>query len=133
MRVSREEVNGKRLQTFGLVDDFLEPRSEGTVIGTRSRSGLKRLGIHVEGLVQYGLKALNDGIISKQQFLDLNAGIGGFDNDGNLISTRTVGDEAALQAVHGTGRVLYGGEGSPAHRSSTTGRTSTRSLTATCT
>ncbi len=41
--------------------------------------------------VQYGLAALNAGVISKEQFLDLNERIGGFDNDGNVVSARTAG------------------------------------------
>ena len=41
--------------------------------------------------VQYGLAALNSGAISKQQFLDLNQNIGGYDNNGNNIAGRTVG------------------------------------------
>ena len=61
--------------------------------------------------VQYGLGALNAGSITKQQFLDLNEKIGGFDNDGNFVSARTVGDENALQTAHATGRVLYAGAG----------------------
>jgi len=61
--------------------------------------------------VQYGLGALNAGVITKQQFLDLNARIGGFDNDGNFIAARTAGDLEALRAAHQTGRVLYGGAG----------------------
>ncbi len=40
MSVSREKVNGKRLQTFALVDDFLEPRAEGIAIGKRSGAAL---------------------------------------------------------------------------------------------
>ena len=42
--------------------------------------------------VQYGLTALNDGMISPAQFLDLNERIGGYDNDGNYIASRTSAD-----------------------------------------
>jgi uncharacterized tannase-like protein DUF6351 len=61
--------------------------------------------------VQYGLGALNAGAISKQQFLDLNQNIGGYDNDGNYVSARTVADPAALDIAYRTGRVTYGGQG----------------------
>jgi hypothetical protein len=55
--------------------------------------------------------ALNDGKISKGQFLDLNARIGGFDNDGNVVSSRSVADPAAMRAAYRTGRLTNGGAG----------------------
>lgn len=47
--------------------------------------------------VQYGLNALNAGVITKQQFLDLNMRIGGFDHDANFIASRTVADVLAIK------------------------------------
>jgi hypothetical protein len=47
--------------------------------------------------VQYGLAALNAGVITKAQFLDLNATIGGYDHDANYIAARTVGDPGAIR------------------------------------
>jgi len=61
--------------------------------------------------IQYGLRALNAGIISKEQFLDLNARIGGFDHDGNVVSSRTEADLAAVRAAYHTGRLTHGGGG----------------------
>ena len=61
--------------------------------------------------VQYGLRALNDGAITTVQFLDLNAGIGGYDNDGNFHPGRTVASEAAVQVAYETGRLTSGGGG----------------------
>ena len=61
--------------------------------------------------VQYGLTALNDGMISPAQFLDLNERIGGYDNDGNYIASRTSADPLAIRAAYDTGRVTYGGGG----------------------
>jgi hypothetical protein len=61
--------------------------------------------------VQYGLRALNQGIISKAQFLDLNEKIGGFDNDANLVPLRTEGDPVAIKAAYRTGRLTNGGLG----------------------
>ena len=61
--------------------------------------------------VQYGLEALNAGAISKQQFLDLNENIGGYDNDGNFVATRTLGNVKAIDAAYDSGRITYGGLG----------------------
>jgi Tannase-like family of unknown function (DUF6351) len=61
--------------------------------------------------IQYGLGALNAGVISFVQFIDLNARAGGHDIDGNLVANRTVGDPAALQLAYQTGRVNEFGAG----------------------
>jgi hypothetical protein len=61
--------------------------------------------------IQYGLGALNSGAISKGQFLELNQKIGGYDNNGNFVATRSVGDLTAIQIAYQTGRVTYTGQG----------------------
>ena len=61
--------------------------------------------------VQYGLKALNAGIISKEQFLDVNKLIGGVDIDAKHTDARTVGDPIALRRAYQTGRFLSTGGG----------------------
>jgi hypothetical protein len=61
--------------------------------------------------VQYGLKALNDGVISVAQFLDLNAVIGGFDIDFNHIPSRTSHYPHATRRAYQGGRILGGGNG----------------------
>lgn len=58
--------------------------------------------------VQYGLKGLNAGAISKHEFIALNAGIGGFDIDGNLQPRRSAGDLEAVRVAYETGRVSGG-------------------------
>lgn len=55
--------------------------------------------------VQYGLAAFNAGTITFDQFYDLNARIGGFDIDGNIVPTRMVGDAQALATSYQTGRM----------------------------
>ena len=59
--------------------------------------------------VQYGLEALNDKKITVDQFLDLNAKIGGFDIDGNPIPDREVATEPALELMYSKGRISEGG------------------------
>jgi hypothetical protein len=80
------------------------------VFGRDPTTGFARRPIDNIG-VQYGLEALNLGAITKQQFLDLNRNIGGYDNDGNYVPTRTVGDVAAIEAAYLSGRITYGGLG----------------------
>lgn len=61
--------------------------------------------------VQYGLKALNDGVISFDQFEQLNTLIGGFDIDLNHIPTRTVAYPDAVRRAYQGGRILGAGNG----------------------
>jgi hypothetical protein len=61
--------------------------------------------------VQYGLKALNDKTITPDQFLDLNEGIGGYDQDDNYVPARSVGDSGALKRAYQGGMSLSGSGG----------------------
>ena len=61
--------------------------------------------------IQYGLAALNDGVISPQQFIDLNRDIGGFDRDMNHIPRRHQADPLASRRAIESGRILFGGGG----------------------
>lgn len=61
--------------------------------------------------VQYGLAALNAGLIDTQLFLDLNEGIGGWNIDVDPIPARHVGDDEAIRIAYETGRVTSGGAG----------------------
>jgi uncharacterized tannase-like protein DUF6351 len=74
------------------------------VYGRDPRSGFARRPFDNVG-VQYGLRALNEGKITFDQFLDLNRRVGGHDIDGNVVSGRTVGDPEALRIAYETGRL----------------------------
>jgi hypothetical protein len=80
------------------------------VFGRDPATGYARRALDNVG-VQYGLGAVNAGTISVDQFLDLNAKIGGYDNNGNFVSTRTLGDRQAIEAAYRTGRVTNAGKG----------------------
>jgi hypothetical protein len=82
--------------------------NQATVYGRDATTGFGRRPLDNVG-VQYGLAAFNQGIISTEQFLELNARVGGYDADGNLVSARTVADPAALRIAYATGRVNSGG------------------------
>ncbi len=58
--------------------------------------------------VQYGLGALNEGVIDVTQFLDLNEDIGGLDMDHIPQPERTVGGREAIEAAYRTGRIISG-------------------------
>jgi len=80
------------------------------VFGTDPNTGFARSPWDNTG-IQYGLAALNKGIISVDQFIDLNANIGGHDINGQIVPQRTVGDPEALRIVYETGRLNSGGGG----------------------
>ena len=61
--------------------------------------------------VQYGLQALNEGVISTTQFLDLNERIGGYDQDANFVASRSVGNIGAIRRAYQAGVTLGGGGG----------------------
>jgi hypothetical protein len=61
--------------------------------------------------VQYGLQALNDGKISFEQFIEVNAKVGGLDTNGKVVPQRMVGDPIALRRAYVSGRVNTGGGG----------------------
>ncbi len=61
--------------------------------------------------VQYGLAQLNDGSISKDQFLEMNEKMGGYDRDGNYTTARTVGDAGAIARAYQSGLQLGGNGG----------------------
>ena len=71
--------------------------------------------------VQYGLKALQDGQITPEQFVDLNSKVGGIDIDGNFTPERKAADPTALAIMYSSGR-MNDGSGVADLPRSTTGR-----------
>ena len=61
--------------------------------------------------VQYGLQALAAGVITTDQFLQINAGVGGFDQDAKFTASRVAGDGHAMRQAYQTGRLTSGGGG----------------------
>lgn len=80
------------------------------VFGRDPRTGFARRSLDNVG-VQYGLTAFNAGQIGAEQFLDVNARVGGYDIDGNIVATREVADRKALRIAYKTGRVDSGSGG----------------------
>jgi len=55
--------------------------------------------------IQYGLSTLQQGLITAQQFADLNANLGGGDVDLNLTPTRINGDDTAVSNAYRSGLI----------------------------
>jgi len=80
------------------------------IFGTDPKTGFARRALDNVG-VQYGLMAFKRGVISAEQFLELNQKIGGYDDDGNIMPARMVADPEALHIAYATGRVNTGSGG----------------------
>ncbi|MBM41221.1 MAG: hypothetical protein CL483_04765 [Acidobacteria bacterium] len=80
------------------------------IYGRDAATGFARRPLDNVG-VQYGLGALNGSVITVEQFLALNEGIGGYDHDGQFRAARTTADYGAMRAAYQTGRVTNGGGG----------------------
>jgi hypothetical protein len=88
---------------------------QSAIFGPRPRSAWgpveKRIGRGFAGRpydnvgVQYGLKALQQGLILPEQFVDLNEKVGGWDIDLRWQPRRSVADPSALVAVQRTGQL----------------------------
>jgi hypothetical protein len=59
--------------------------------------------------VQYGLQALTEHKITAAQFVALNAAVGGFDVNGNVVAARTTGPDKAFEVAYAKGGVDEGG------------------------
>ncbi len=80
------------------------------VYGRDEKTGYVRRPLDNIG-VQYGLKTLNDGVITPAQFLDLNRLVGGYNPEGNFQKERTEADLDAVRLAYETGRLLSGSGG----------------------
>lgn len=81
-----------------------------TSLGRDPETGIARSTLDNVG-VQYGLNALQSGIIDVKRFLDLNEQVGGFDRDGQRSPSRSIADPRGVEAAYRSGRVLNAGLG----------------------
>ena len=73
-----------------------------TSMEKRVRQGFANNPLDTEG-IQYGLTALEAGLLTPAQFVDLNAKVGGHDVDHRATATRTRGDPAGVVAMYRSG------------------------------
>src|SRR3954452_6622254 len=93
----------------GTLQDFMEP-----VMGKRPPSlwtapekkagGFAKSAYDNTG-VQYGLNALNSGLITADQFVDMNSKIGGVDIDFNNVPERSKANPGALRTLYSSGQI----------------------------
>lgn len=79
-----------------------------SIFGTRDDGKARRAWDNVG--VQYGLLALREGVITPEQFADMNGKVGGYDIDFNWQPQRSDADPDSVEIAHRTGRVTYGRE-----------------------
>ncbi|NLD70664.1 MAG: hypothetical protein GX644_17865, partial [Limnobacter sp.] len=80
------------------------------VFGRDPDTGFARRALDNVG-IQYGLAAMEHGVITVDQFLDLNEKIGGYDVDARFQAARTVADLQATRVAYTSGRLTNGGGG----------------------
>jgi hypothetical protein len=80
------------------------------IYGVDPKTGFARRPFDNVG-VQYGLAALKAGVITPEQFIALNAQIGGYDQDANYVARRSVGDPVAIRRAQRYGLALSGAGG----------------------
>jgi hypothetical protein len=76
--------------------------------GTDPTTGFAARPLDNTGVV-YGRGAFDDEVISFEQLVELNAGIGGYDIDGKVVPTRTTAPDSWFETAYATGRVTEGG------------------------
>jgi hypothetical protein len=74
-------------------------------LGLDPKTGFARSFYNNAG-VQYGLRAVNAGQITPEEFVDLNEKVGGIDIDGNRTAARTQGDAIGVARAYASGRVV---------------------------
>jgi hypothetical protein len=115
-RVSNCNLQGTPLASV-VYDPVLNPGGvrcdlqdyQSAIWGLRPQDGFARSPFANVG-VQYGLSALESGSITPEQFVALNAGVGGTDIDLNFTATRAQPDLVAQSIAYRTGQVTNGTE-----------------------
>jgi hypothetical protein len=63
--------------------------------------------------VQYGLNALFSGVITPEQFVDLNEKVGGMNIDHDPQAARSVADPGTIETAYRSGRINDGSQDRP--------------------
>jgi hypothetical protein len=97
---------GARCSILDYMINVLGPRPAGVWSDMEKRAGHGFAGQPFGNAgIQYGLDALNQGLITPAQFVDLNATVGGGDIDLNPTPTRIAGDDGAVANAYRSGAI----------------------------
>ncbi|HVL90901.1 MAG TPA: DUF6351 family protein [Actinomycetota bacterium] len=88
----------------GSLADYYKP-----VLGTRAQDGFAPLPYDNVG-VQYGWHAVNSGLITAEQFVDLNEKIGAVDIDFNFAPGRRTADPGSINTLERSGQINDGAQ-----------------------
>lgn len=92
---------------YGVATFGRRPRSAWGPIEKKIGRGFAPMPYDTVG-IQWGLKALVDGDILPEQFVDLNEKIGGLDIDANFQAARSKGDPQGIEIAYRSGRFTNG-------------------------
>lgn len=100
---------GTRCTVQDAAINLLGPRPQALWSPMEQQIGRGFAGFPLDNIgVQYGLKALQQGLITPAQFVDLNLKIGGADQDANIIPERVAAVQPALANAYRTGMINEG-------------------------
>jgi hypothetical protein len=102
----RTNPRGVRCSILDYMKTLLGPRAKSVWTPQETKAGKSFAGVPFANTgVQYGLQALQQGLITPAMFVDLNEKIGGLDIDAQPSATRMVGDNSAVANSYRTGMV----------------------------
>jgi hypothetical protein len=97
---------GVRCSILDYMKTLLGPRPKNVWTRQEKAAGHGFAGVPFSNVgIEYGLQALRDGVITPEQFVDLNEKVGGLDIDAQPSTTRMVGDDSAVANSYRTGMV----------------------------
>ena len=103
---SETNPGGVRCSILDMMINTLGPRPESAWTSWEEQAGHGFAGVPFANTgVQYGLEALKKGQITADQFVDLNAKVGGLDINADPVAQRIQGDPLAIKNVYRSGLV----------------------------
>ena len=97
---------GVRCSILDYMKTLMGPRPKKVWTRQEKAAGHSFAGVPFSNVgIEYGWQALRDGVITPEQFVDLNEKIGGLDIDAQPSKTRMAGDDTAVANSYRTGMV----------------------------
>lgn len=103
---ARTNPGGTRCSALEMMANPLGPRPQSVWSAAEKAAGRGFTGIPIGNVgVMYGLRALEKGLITRAQFVDLNVKVGGLDVDSNRTDGRMQADRGAVENSYRTGLI----------------------------